>query len=691
MQSQAQQLPWRLLTIILAIALGLTVLITSAVTAYYNGRVRVGTKTVIFPSNDTGLVDEVNIRDANVEQLCFSQHPYCMHYEPEPDCIATYGSVCFENVNIGGKLAFVGDGSFDNNQTSFMSIKIGDLWCHWNGTAVICSGAPLHLDVYALPMAFDPDRFASFYRQGSTFVVNSTTLRILGHIVGDLHADQPVYLHDRLYLGNGIKTIIYRGPNGTIIFGNPQSEFLDNVIIQRNFTVHGRLVGSNLKLDADRNIDLYGTHSYITQHEGDLDVCATNGIVRLCGTKLSLAFNEIEIGGDIINTPHFLAGMQVEGTSLFYDIEAGGEVRAATLKTTGSIDIGGGVTSVGPISTSSTITGNTLTIIGEAFSYSLATSGPLTSGGTFTANAASNLLGITSVAGNFSGNGPRSRINSPLFEVKSDNVSMTTTGPISLNTTNVIYLQVTTEVANRGVCVGAFNTSSYNLTHFCGLHYEPFNKTVYVNKLAVITQMEFYNSAGNIQSTIGSAQYGAGFSPGPGPNDRLFVIDSDLFVNGYAYMKDGYNTVPTATFTWDPPHCDQRLKENIRPSIEEESAILLGKVNIYNFRYKKDIPASRDRPGERRGPIAQELIDILPRAVYEEGDGFLSVDYNELIPDLVNANKLLMRELQEMKKQLAALKSNMDALPFHVKEFDSKEDRERFFEKQPRRKPVVNS
>jgi hypothetical protein len=385
-----------------------------------------------------------------------------------------------------------------------------------------------------------------------------------------------------------------------------------------------------------------------------------------------------------------MAGMQVEGTALFEDIQASGQITAATLTTSGSINIGGSGTFIGPISTTSTISGTTITIVGFGTFYGVTTLGPLTSGGTFTADGPSNLNGPAFANGNLYGNGNITEISSPFFGVESKNVSFVTEGVISFNTTDKIFIQVNTDIANRGVCLGSFNSSSYNLTQFCALHYEPVNKTIFVNNLTVVTELDFLNSAGNIQSTVGSAQYEVGFAPAH--NNKLLVIDSDLYVNGYGYAKNGFSTSPTSNnFQWDPPHCDKRLKEDIRLSKEEESASLLEKVNIYNFRYKKGIPASRDRPGERRGPIAQELVELLPRAVYEETDGYLSVDYNELIPDLVNANKLLMKELREVKKQLSDLQTKISAIPFSVKEFDSKEERDNFYEKQPRRRPIVNS
>lgn len=49
------------------------------------------------------------------------------------------------------------------------------------------------------------------------------------------------------------------------------------------------------------------------------------------------------------------------------------------------------------------------------------------------------------------------------------------------------------------------------------------------------------------------------------------------------------------------------------------------------------------------GLIAQELQDIYPDLVYESGDGYLSVNYIELIPILIQSIQSLQNEIELLK------------------------------------------
>ena len=90
---------------------------------------------------------------------------------------------------------------------------------------------------------------------------------------------------------------------------------------------------------------------------------------------------------------------------------------------------------------------------------------------------------------------------------------------------------------------------------------------------------------------------------------------------------------------------DIRLKENIQElSIEEclQDTMALRPV-IYN---KKDTGA------EEIGFIAQEVEAVLPVAVSENPDEYLSVSYTRLIPVLVGAIQELTAQVTELKKRL---------------------------------------
>jgi hypothetical protein len=92
---------------------------------------------------------------------------------------------------------------------------------------------------------------------------------------------------------------------------------------------------------------------------------------------------------------------------------------------------------------------------------------------------------------------------------------------------------------------------------------------------------------------------------------------------------------------------DIKLKENIDPiegALDKVSAL-----NGYTFNYK-------NKPDTRvAGVIAQELIQVLPEAVYdvvdnETDEASLAVRYDSVIPLLIEAIKDLKAEVEELKK-----------------------------------------
>lgn len=116
---------------------------------------------------------------------------------------------------------------------------------------------------------------------------------------------------------------------------------------------------------------------------------------------------------------------------------------------------------------------------------------------------------------------------------------------------------------------------------------------------------------------------------------------------------------------------DLRLKENI-VSLSKHSDSILSKVldmNVIEYNYKPIIPslilpdsvstedvikkAGIDIRKKHYGVIAQELQELFPTLVDEDQDGYLGVNYVELVPVLVCA-------IQELKAQVDALQKNAE-------------------------------
>lgn len=154
--------------------------------------------------------------------------------------------------------------------------------------------------------------------------------------------------------------------------------------------------------------------------------------------------------------------------------------------------------------------------------------------------------------------------------------------------------------------------------------------------------------AGVIGSTYGILGYCV-----PGKYAGYFY--GDTYVNG------------TLTATSIVQSSDKRLKENITPlsNLKNNTLDRLLDVNIVSFNYSpemfvKNMPDSVSKedaiknlgidPSKKHfGVIAQELQTIFPELVEEGQDGYLKVNYIELVP-------LLIRSIQELKEELDEVK-----------------------------------
>jgi hypothetical protein len=95
---------------------------------------------------------------------------------------------------------------------------------------------------------------------------------------------------------------------------------------------------------------------------------------------------------------------------------------------------------------------------------------------------------------------------------------------------------------------------------------------------------------------------------------------------------------------------DERLKKNISPI--ENPIDMLQKLSGYHYQWKDDW---RDQ-ATQTGLIAQEVEKVMPELVKEDEKGTKSVNYNGLIPYLLEAVKTLSEENKTMRKEIEQLK-----------------------------------
>jgi hypothetical protein len=166
-----------------------------------------------------------------------------------------------------------------------------------------------------------------------------------------------------------------------------------------------------------------------------------------------------------------------------------------------------------------------------------------------------------------------------------------------------------------------------------------------------------------VYGTLDNNSYGVGVYGG------TFVQGGIGFSQQYAGYFWGNTCVNgTLTATSVVQSSDIRLKENII-SLGSRNGSVLDKVldmNVIEYNYKKNIipgvilpdNVSAEELQEKAGVkpdkkhiglIAQELQELFPTLVEEGDDGYLAVNYIELVPVLIRAIQELKAELDEVK------------------------------------------
>jgi hypothetical protein len=120
------------------------------------------------------------------------------------------------------------------------------------------------------------------------------------------------------------------------------------------------------------------------------------------------------------------------------------------------------------------------------------------------------------------------------------------------------------------------------------------------------------------------------------------AVGLDLYVGG-----DIYGLKEITAFYGTPS--DIRLKTNVE-LIDNGLAKV---ISLSGITYDWNELAGNRHGGLREvGVIAQEIQKVLPEAVIEKDDGYLTVKYDRIIPLLIQAIKELSNEVEELKKKI---------------------------------------
>ena len=117
---------------------------------------------------------------------------------------------------------------------------------------------------------------------------------------------------------------------------------------------------------------------------------------------------------------------------------------------------------------------------------------------------------------------------------------------------------------------------------------------------------------------------------------NTFYFSNRIFVNGQIETNGDITAFSTS---------DERLKDNITPIEDPLAKILSISGNTFNWNEKSD------KEGNDVGVIAQEIAKILPEAVKQRDTGYLAVDYQKLIPLMIEAIKELSDKVKKLEER----------------------------------------
>jgi len=104
---------------------------------------------------------------------------------------------------------------------------------------------------------------------------------------------------------------------------------------------------------------------------------------------------------------------------------------------------------------------------------------------------------------------------------------------------------------------------------------------------------------------------------------------------------------------------DERFKTNIEPLSNSLDKILKLNGKSYNWNVEQ-YPGRGFNKADQIGFLAQELGTVVPQSILKDQDGYLSVNYNMLIPVLTEAIKELNAKVDATTQENANLKAQLN-------------------------------
>ena len=215
---------------------------------------------------------------------------------------------------------------------------------------------------------------------------------------------------------------------------------------------------------------------------------------------------------------------------------------------------------------------------------------------------------------------------------------------------------LSTASGNLSIASGWASTASGSISSASGVHSTASGDFSTASGIDITSRAYACVSIGKFNDSIASSNTTTWVS-----TDPIFIIGngaaSSSRSNAYVFYKNG-NATMAGTLV---QNSDRRLKRDFTPLSNPLDKVL--KINGLHY-YWSDADRSKNL---QTGVIAQEVQAVMPELVEADNKGILSVNYNGIIPYLIESIKILKKENDDLKAKV----SKMDALQAKVDELDA--------------------
>ena len=163
-----------------------------------------------------------------------------------------------------------------------------------------------------------------------------------------------------------------------------------------------------------------------------------------------------------------------------------------------------------------------------------------------------------------------------------------------------------------------------------------------------------------------------------GGNATSFDTDNAAFVIGNGTASNAVSDAFVVRFNGNATlsgnltiNSDERLKDNIQPL--GSTLNKLHQIEAKTYSLKKD-----EEHTPKIGVLAQEVQAVFPELVTEGADGILSVNYQGLVPVLINAINEQQLKMSEQDAKIAALEAQNEQLAIASQKIAALEEMVRF-------------